>query len=149
MCAHMCYIPYLWTFMGISHSSYICLTQLWGGENRLTLTAVIFFTLLASIVFCYKDFHFISNLRFGYFSYSNFFVRLQQYVSVWAHQSRYIRGGYMFVCPCVWLQFDHWCVYIYRSLDISSWVCWMQVWPYVFCAETTYPLHPIKVDMVR
>ena len=37
------------------------------------LAAVNFYTLLASIIFCkcYKDFHFIYDLSFGYFSFSN------------------------------------------------------------------------------
>ena len=42
--------------------------------TKLSSVAVgTFFTLLAGIVFylCYKDLYFISNIRFGYFSFSN------------------------------------------------------------------------------
>ena len=44
------------------------------------LAVVTFFMLLAGIVFCscYKNFHFISHLRFGYFSFCKLFVRSQQ-----------------------------------------------------------------------
>ena len=72
-------ISYQWTLLGMTHFSKKLLDTIvrgWKYTKELPLIVVTFFMPLASIVFCqcYKNFHFLSNLHFGYFSFSNFIV---------------------------------------------------------------------------
>ena len=72
-----CDILYLWTLMCMSHSSKICWTLLWRGwicwfsSTPLAMVYLLHAAGEYCIFLCYKDFHFISNLHFGYFSFNN------------------------------------------------------------------------------
>ena len=63
--------------------------------NKLYKRAIVtFFTPLTSIVFClcYKDFHFISNLRFSFYSFSNILLRYNRDTDFFDIVARFLQG---------------------------------------------------------